>query len=592
MSQIILFDLDGTLTESGEGITKCVQYALSRFGIEEPDLEKLQCFVGPPLLESFMAYAGLSREDAEKAVEYYRERYNTTGIYENRLYPKVRELLELLKVNDKILGVASSKPEVYVRKILEYFRVDGYFRVLVGSELDGRRTGKAEVIEEALRRLDLDWQRDSVLMVGDREHDVKGARECGIQCIGVTYGYGSREELEKAGAVYIADSVEDLGILASPNDEETTEHVESVRVSRKRRHGRRHRRGHDGEVGSGAEDRDASGSDGQVRPEEGTGTKRRNSVLGDGKFSENVAVSGMAESGKEPENADAGAGGRQTVHRVFQVWRVVYPVLLHYGIGILVACGMVAYFLLADRLAGKPEDPQKTARLVQDNNLYQVLITSVIGGAVMFLLYRKDQLRRKAGFLGRRKPDRVWAPPVMWFSVIVLGIAGGQFINDLIWLSRLREIFPGYDQAASSVMEGKPFWLLMVSVGILAPIAEELVFRGLVYRRLQDWMAPWLSILLSSLLFGWYHGNVVQFVYALLTGTLFALMYYRTGTLGAAMAGHAAANLWSLFGSGWMQELVGDSPYLMAVKLLVEVLLAVIPAYWIFGSRRKKSKKQ
>lgn len=590
MSQIILFDLDGTLTESGEGITKCVQYALSRFGIEEPDLEKLQCFVGPPLLESFMEYAGLSREDAEKAVEYYRERYNTTGIYENRLYPKIRELLELLKVNDKILGVASSKPEVYVRKILEYFRVDGYFRVLVGSELDGRRTGKAEVIEEALRRLDLDWQRDSVLMVGDREHDVKGARECGIQCIGVTYGYGTREELEKAGAVYIADSVEDLGILASPNDEETTEHVESVRVSRKRRHGRRHRRGHGVDAGVETESRRVSETEGQTQSDEVTGAEQPNGDLGDEKLSKTQKGSFAEESGRERESA--GSGGRVTAHPVFQIWRAIYPVLLHYSISILVACGMVAFFLLADRLAGRPEDPQKTARLVQENNLYQILLTSAIGGAVMFLLYRKDQLRRKSGFLGKRRPDRVWAPPVMWFSVIVLGIAGGQFINDLIWLSRLREIFPGYDQAVSSVMEGKPVWLLMASVGILAPIAEELVFRGLVYRRLQDWMAPWLAILLSSLLFGWYHGNVVQFVYALLTGMLFALMYYRTGTLGAAMAGHAAANLWSLFGSGWIQEMVGDSPYLVSLKLLAEVLLAVIPAYWIFGSRRKKSKKQ
>lgn len=590
MSQIILFDLDGTLTESGEGITKCVQYALSRFGIDEPDLEKLQCFVGPPLLESFMEYAGLSREDAEKAVEYYRERYNTTGIYENRLYPKIRELLELLKVNDKILGVASSKPEVYVRKILEYFRVDGYFRVLVGSELDGRRTGKAEVIEEALRRLDLDWQRDSVLMVGDREHDVKGARECGIQCIGVTYGYGTREELEKAGAVYIADSVEDLGILASPNDEETTEHVESVRVSRKRRHGRRHRRGHGVDAGVETESRRVSETEGQTQSDEVTGAEQPNGDLGDEKSSKTQKESFAEESGRERESA--GSGGRVTAHPVFQIWRAIYPVLLHYSISILVACGMVAFFLLADRLAGRPEDPQKTARLVQENNLYQILLTSVIGGAVMFLLYRKDQLRRKSGFLGKRRPDRVWAPPVMWFSVIVLGIAGGQFINDLIWLSRLREIFPGYDQAVSSVMEGKPVWLLMASVGILAPIAEELVFRGLVYRRLQDWMAPWLAILLSSLLFGWYHGNVVQFVYALLTGMLFALMYYRTGTLGAAMAGHVAANLWSLFGSGWIQEMVGDSPYLVSLKLLAEVLLAVIPAYWIFGSRRKKSKKQ
>lgn len=594
MSQIILFDLDGTLTESGEGITKCVQYALSRFGIQEPDLEKLRCFVGPPLLESFMEYAGLSREDAEKAVEYYRERYNTTGIYENRLYPKIRELLELLKVNDKILGVASSKPEVYVRKILEYFKVDGYFQVIVGSELDGRRTGKAEVIEEALRRLDLNWQRDSVLMVGDREHDVKGARECGLQCIGVTYGYGTREELETAGAVYVAESVEDLGILASPNDEETTEHVESVRASGKKRHVRRHRRRHGVDSGTENGDRGAAGTDEQkekatlVKDGQPVGAKKEEALT------ENPPENGGAKDGRAAEkNRETAEGARvAAAHPVFRIWRAVYPVLLHYVISILVVCGMVAFFLLADKMAARPEDPQGTARLVQENNLYQILITSVIGGVVMFLLYRKDQLARKAGFLGRRGPDRIWAPPVMWISVIVLGIAGSQFFNDVIWLTRLREIFPGYDQAAASAMEGQPVWLLMASVGILAPIAEELVFRGLVYRRLQDWMAPWMAILLSSLIFGLYHGNVVQFVYAALTGSLFALMYYRTGTLGAAMAGHAAANLWSLFGSGWMQGILENHPRLVPVKLLAEILLAVIPAYWIFASRRKKSEKQ
>lgn len=558
MSQIILFDLDGTLTESGEGITKCVQYALSRFGIEEQDLEKLRCFVGPPLLESFMQFGGLSQEDARKAVEYYRERYNTTGIYENRLYPKIRELLELLKVNDKILGVASSKPEVYVRKILEYFQVDGFFRVIVGSELDGRRTRKAEVIEEALRRLDLDWQRDGVLMVGDRRHDVEGARECGIQCIGVTYGYGTREELEQAGAVYIAETVEDLGILASPNDEETTEHVESVRVSKKRRHSRRHRREHQREEGT-RED---------VRP-----------------------VSGENETSRQNRQMAADADGETRIRPLFQLWRAVYPVLLYYGISVLVVCAMVAVFLLEDRIAGRTDNPRRTARLVQEHNLYQILFTSLLGGLVMFLIYRKDQFDRRAGVPKKRGADRVWAPPVMWFSVIVLGISGSQFFNDLIWLTRLRSLFPGYDQAATA-MTGQPVWLLMASVGILAPIAEELVFRGMVYRRLRDWMAPWLAVLLSSVIFGLYHGNVVQFIYALLTGSLFALMYYRTGTLGAAVAGHVAANLWSLFGSGWIRGLLESHPQLVPVKLLAEILLAVIPAYWIFASRRKKSEKQ
>ena len=127
MSQVILFDLDGTLTESGEGIINCVQYALEKLGKKEEHPENLQCFIGPPLKEQFMKYAGLSEEEGEKAVVYYRERYTTTGIFENRLYPKIPELLELLKINNKILAVASSKPEVYVKQILEHFQIADYF---------------------------------------------------------------------------------------------------------------------------------------------------------------------------------------------------------------------------------------------------------------------------------------------------------------------------------------------------------------------------------------------------------------------------------------------------------------------------------
>ncbi|MFQ6866690.1 HAD family hydrolase [Blautia sp.] len=198
MYRAILFDLDGTLTQSGEGITKSVQYALEKLGKPEPDLKKLEVFVGPPLLQQFMKYAGLDEETAVKAVEYYRERYTDVGIFENRPYPGVEEMLEGLKRKGYILAVASSKPERFVHRILDHFHLTGYFQEIVGSEMNGGRTSKAEVIEEALSRLHMSVCRKDVIMVGDKEHDVLGAREAGISCVAVSYGYGTEEELKNA----------------------------------------------------------------------------------------------------------------------------------------------------------------------------------------------------------------------------------------------------------------------------------------------------------------------------------------------------------------------------------------------------------
>lgn len=198
MYRAILFDLDGTLTQSGEGITKSVQYALEKLGKPEPDLKKLEVFVGPPLLQQFMKYAGLDEETAVKAVEYYRERYTDVGIFENRPYPGVEEMLEGLKCKGYILAVASSKPERFVHRILDHFHLTGYFQEIVGSEMNGGRTSKAEVIEEALSRLHMSGCRKDVIMVGDKEHDVLGAREAGISCVAVSYGYGTEEELKNA----------------------------------------------------------------------------------------------------------------------------------------------------------------------------------------------------------------------------------------------------------------------------------------------------------------------------------------------------------------------------------------------------------
>ena len=167
MYKAILFDLDGTLTDSGEGITKSVQYALEKVGKPEPDLQKLRIFVGPPLLEQFQEYAGIDEETARKAVEIYRERYAPVGIYENELYPGIPEMLSGLKQRGYKLAIASSKPENFVKIVAEYFHIDSYFDEMVGSEPEGRRTNKTEVIEETLKRLGFSEHRDQVIMVGD-----------------------------------------------------------------------------------------------------------------------------------------------------------------------------------------------------------------------------------------------------------------------------------------------------------------------------------------------------------------------------------------------------------------------------------------
>lgn len=210
MYKAIFFDLDGTLTESGEGITKSVQYALEKIGKPEEDLEKLKVFVGPPLMEQFMKYAGVDEETGRKAVEYYRERYEVKGIFENRPYDGVEDMLQELKRKGYILAVASSKPEYYVTKILDHFQLSSYFDVVVGSEMNGARTSKSEVIEEALKRIKMSDKRQEVLMVGDKEHDVLGARAAGLDCVAVAYGYGTKEELTEANPLKIVASVDEL----------------------------------------------------------------------------------------------------------------------------------------------------------------------------------------------------------------------------------------------------------------------------------------------------------------------------------------------------------------------------------------------
>ena len=206
MWNTVLFDLDGTLTDSGEGITKSVQYALEKeFGMQVP-LSDLRCFVGPPLKEQFMSFAGVSEEAAVRAVERYRERYRPKGIYENYLYDGIKTMLRQLHEEHFTLALTSSKPTMFCRQILRMFNIDEYFTAVVGSDMDGRRTDKYELIEETIRELGMQDLRDEIVMVGDRKYDCVGAASAGIDCIGVTYGFGSRQELEEEWPACIVDS--------------------------------------------------------------------------------------------------------------------------------------------------------------------------------------------------------------------------------------------------------------------------------------------------------------------------------------------------------------------------------------------------
>ena len=206
---IFLFDLDGTLTDSSLGITNSVIYALKKYGITVEDRRSLYRFIGPPLTDSFRDFYGFSEEKALEAVGFYREYYRDKGIFENRVYEGMEETLKELKNRGKRLIVATSKPEPFARRIIDHFGLAPYFEYVAGMELDGGRGTKAEVIAYALRACGIE-DRSGAVMVGDREHDVAGARKEGLPCIGVLYGFGSREELEKAGAERIISRPEEL----------------------------------------------------------------------------------------------------------------------------------------------------------------------------------------------------------------------------------------------------------------------------------------------------------------------------------------------------------------------------------------------
>lgn len=464
MFSCILFDLDGTISDPKQGICGCVQYALRSFGIEEPELDRLEPFIGPPLAESFMKYYNFTAEQAQEAVEKYRERFSVTGKYENVLYPGMGALLHDLKASGATLAIASSKPTVYVEDILVHFGIREYFDIVVGSELDGRRVHKEEVVAEVLSQLAARGESDpdKMVMIGDRSFDVEGAKAIGAHCIAVSYGYAQPGELENAGAEIIVRDVEGL---------------RSVLLG-----------------GTQAGNSAATGSNALSERYRGSAAKAKTKS---GQFWSAVGTSALA------------------MFAYYVISLLISSVILT-AVSIVYAIGL-------QELEGS------------SYNFWLNVASALSTFGAFIICY--GIWHKKIRFHSIKEIDKLSIVPMV---ILAAAIAIGM--NGVLTLTELYRFSPTF-QRVSEMQFDTPVWLGIISYGILAPLGEEIVFRGVVYGQLRKVLKVPFAVVLSGLAFGLFHGNLVQAVYATVIGCLLALVYEWYGTIAAPMLFHSVANL-------------------------------------------------
>lgn len=422
MKEYLLFDLDGTLTDPKLGITTCVQYALKAFGIEEPDLDKLEPFIGPPLKDSFMQFYQMTEEQALAAVEKYRERFKDTGLFENRVYIGIPEMLKKLQKKGMHLAVASSKPTVFVERILEHFGMKQYFEVIVGSELDGTRVNKDEVVAEALKQLfgERPVEKDKVYMIGDRKFDVEGARIQGVESVGVSYGYGSLQELQEAGADYIVESPGELSYFLLREFREV-----------------------------------------------------------------------------EPKGFN----------------QVVLPVL-----------GSLLLYVLAMQFS-------------------KSVIPLVLVGVAVFYWVRVCTLRAKYDmYVAHIRRDL----PIAYILSIFVAMVLASGIDMLVVLTGISGK-PAPGVAGQALWQNASLWSMLLVFGILLPVIEEFVFRGIVYDTLKFKMKLPLAMIVTALLYTLLQGGMERSPYILALGFVFAYVYEYFGNFAMPVILHVVSSVTWVF---------------------------------------------
>lgn len=516
MFSYILFDLDGTLSDPKQGICGSVQYALKSFGIDEPDIDRLEPFIGPPLRDSFMKYYGFTPEQAEEAVAKYRERFSVTGKYENTLYPGIAPLLhDLVRAGAK-LAIASSKPTVYVEDILVHFGIRQYFDIVVGSELDGTRDRKEEVVAEALRQLDESCGAKpcEVVMVGDRCFDVEGAKAAGTRSVAVTYGYAQPGELEQAGADIIVRDVEGLRqVLMGDAGQNSWQNA-----------------GQDARTGEGWQNA------GQIPPVGSSSRYRSNAWHSAGQSSAaGIWQNTAQEAGQNAGQYSGMAGSNPRSDKMRDFWKAIGVSALAMGTYYLVSIAISTGILLMSMLMTPVLDVFGIGARENTYNLWMNLANALATAgafAACFGIWHKQ-----INFKAKRSIDGLSLVPMA-----ILAAASAVGMNGLLNLIELYRFSPTF-QEISEIQFDTPVWLGIISYGILAPLGEEVVFRGVVYGQFKKVMKVPIAIVLSGLAFGLFHGNLVQAVYATVIGILLALVYELYGTLIAPMVFHGIANL-------------------------------------------------
>lgn len=473
MKQYLLFDLDGTLTDPKVGITTCVQYALADFGIDEPDLDKLEPFIGPPLKDSFMEFYQMTEEQADHAIEKYRERFRDTGIFENELYGGIHDLLRTMKAAGMHMAVVSSKPTVFVERILKHFKLDSYFEVVLGSELDGTRVKKAQVIVEVLRKFfgDKPIKNDEIFMIGDRKYDIEGARTFHIESIGVTYGYGSMEELKEARADYIVQSVAELKKLLM-REVDAKERMDEVHKAQQ-------------------------------------------------------------PGAKKPQNSG-----------MKDLWRVLLPYLLF----ILARAAAGLFFTSIMQMISQNEALRDFIVVQQGEEMSMTGLASVVVTMLSYIVAGLFILRYARPMIARRaeemKLTHLKPEPVKNY-VIIAGIAIGSVISffALIDQAGLIDIAASYRE----VRETPHFMQYLLSIFIYqcicSPIAEELMFRGIVYNGVKKFMTPKIALLMTTLFYGYYFGYSIMMFYGILIGLIITYAYEFFGDFRIAVGVHVLINL-------------------------------------------------
>ncbi len=523
MFPYILFDLDGTVSDPKEGITASVQYALRSFGIEEPDKDKLEPFIGPPLTDSFMEFYGFSREQAEAAVVKYRERFSVTGKYENKLYPGMAQLLAGLQGAGAHLAIASSKPGVFVEDILAYFGIRQYFEVVVGSELDGTRARKEEVVEEALRRLG-GPDCSQVAMVGDRKFDIEGARAIGAHSVGVTYGYAGPGELQAAGAEILVNDVEELwyALMRGGPGPGGNPYAERGQASAP------------GGSPYAGQDRASAPGGSPYAGQDQASAPGGNPYAGQGQSSAHGAFSGERDG--YYHDRYRGTQSRKPETRLQQGVKAVGVSALAIGLYFIVTLSVSMILLIVGAVLEGIRNGGNFGgfQLYVDDmwlNLGNALGIAA-AFAACFGIWHKQVRFRPAG-------------PIDGLSLLPMGILAASLsvgANGLLSLAELYRFSPTF-QEVSDMQMSVPIWLGILSYAILAPLGEEFLFRGVVYGQLRKVCSAPVAIAVSALAFGLFHGNLVQFVYATLLGAVMALVRELYGTLWASVVFHAIANL-------------------------------------------------